>query len=214
MDVLGQLFWASDPQTQGWIKLILAVGAIGLVFLYLPLYWRVRRASRLSRQLARASKHSDTSRVGAVEELVSKSFLAEHWTRFKSQWRDSKMEPSENRAPVRWRDIFDDHPLLGAGARRSMLAAIPGIFLALGILGTFVGLTLAIQGIDLSPSSPSTKDSTPATRAIAGLVEYMGLAFRTSLWGMVLSMFAALSIRWLEGRADWLEERLSDLGNL
>jgi chromosome segregation ATPase len=230
VQVLSKLFWADDLQTQIWIALILCVGAVGLVFLYLPLFRRVMGASRLSRRLSKLARTGSTSLPADFEATLGTSFLKDHWARFKKQWADSKTSRDENRAAVRWRDVFDDHPLLGTGSRRSMLAAIPGIFLALGILGTFVGLTLAIQGTDLSPaatSAPSLTVETPSepmsagepapplgdpqVKQIADLVDYMGLAFRTSLWGMVLSMLSALSIRWLEGRAEWLEETLSDL---
>jgi methyl-accepting chemotaxis protein len=230
VEVLTKLFWADDPQTQGWIAFILVVGAIGLFWLYLPLLRRVQKSARLSRRLAKVIRSSPASLPSDFETILGSSFLADPWKRFRVQWNDSRLESGANRAPVSWRDIFDDHPLLGTGSRHAMLAAIPGIFLALGILGTFVGLTLAIQGMSFS-AEPTTGPTPQATetystgaagasspsdplagqaKQISRLIDYMGLAFRTSLWGMVLSMFSALSIRWLEGRAEWFEVHLSD----
>lgn len=229
MEVLATLFWADDPQTQGWIAFILVVGAIGLLGLYLPLLRRVQKSARLSKKLAKVIRSSPASLPAGFEAILGASFLKSQWSRFRTQWNDSKLDPGANRAPVSWRDIFDDYPLLGTGSRRAMVAAIPGIFLALGILGTFVGLTLAIQGKNFSAApiaysdphqteSPSlgASGTTPRdplagqARQISALIDYMGLAFRTSLWGMVLSMLSALSIRWLEGRAEWYEGHLSD----
>lgn len=78
-----------------------------------------------------------------------------------------------------------------------------GTLVGLGLLGTFLGLTLGIMGFD----SSSTQD---IQNSIQSLLGGMGTAFSTSLLGMSLSMlFSFLDKRW----RNRLSKQLNSLAN-
>lgn len=62
-----------------------------------------------------------------------------------------------------------------------MLDAASGVLVGLGLLGTFLGLTIGINGFDTSSASDIQK-------SIQGLLDGMGTAFLTSLVGMGCSL--------------------------
>ena len=62
-----------------------------------------------------------------------------------------------------------------------MLDTASGTLVGLGLLGTFLGLTLGIQGFDSS-------NTDKINESIQGLLNGMGTAFLTSLLGMFLSI--------------------------
>src|SRR5262249_9083583 len=59
--------------------------------------------------------------------------------------------------------------------------AMPGVYLALGIFGSFLGLTLGVRGFDASGEA-AIKSS------IQALLSGMGTAFLTSVWGTFYSI--------------------------
>lgn len=63
-----------------------------------------------------------------------------------------------------------------------MLDSASGVLVGLGLLGTFLGLTVGIQGFNTSTASD-------IQASIQGLLDGMGTAFLTSLAGMGLSLF-------------------------
>lgn len=75
--------------------------------------------------------------------------------------------------------------------------AVPGLLTALGILGTFVGIVLGLQQLQIQGA-----DSKAMQDAIGQLVNALGVSFRTSIWGLVLSMgmtsALSLSETWFE----------------
>src|SRR5690606_21349737 len=95
---------------------------------------------------------------------------------------------------------------------QALLPAVPGVLLGLGILGTFLGLTQALPHAGTSfvaePTSVSTAtaavvSSGPALERIdhqiEGMTKALALAFKTSLWGLTLSMLMTVALRGLEG---------------
>lgn len=78
-------------------------------------------------------------------------------------------------------EYFGTKTLLGKQVNLRFWTALPGLFLGLGILGTFLGLTLGIEGFDSS-------DSDTIQKSIDGLLGGMSTAFLTSLYGMTVSL--------------------------
>jgi ABC-type transporter Mla subunit MlaD len=70
-------------------------------------------------------------------------------------------------------------------------ATIPGLLTALGILGTFVGITIGLTsmkaiGADVDPNLITDSMMTD----VKGLVKALGVSFRTSIWGLIFSMLS------------------------
>ncbi|MCR5107295.1 MAG: MotA/TolQ/ExbB proton channel family protein [Lachnospiraceae bacterium] len=64
---------------------------------------------------------------------------------------------------------------------RNILNQIPGVMTGLGILGTFIGLSLGLEKF-------STGTTAEITNSIAPLMEGIKVAFHTSIYGMVFSL--------------------------
>ena len=71
--------------------------------------------------------------------------------------------------------------LIDKTAKKSNLNLVPGVMTGLGILGTFVGLSLGLQNFNTG-SSAEIADS------IAPLMSGIKVAFHTSIFGMILSL--------------------------
>lgn len=80
-------------------------------------------------------------------------------------------------------DIEDyiNYDLMDATIHRNMLNQVPGAMTGLGILGTFIGLSLGLQSF-------SAGTTAEITNSIAPLMDGIKVAFHTSIYGMVFSL--------------------------
>lgn len=205
LDGLIELLWSNDPSTQISISVVLAAALIAGVTVYLPLRVDSYRKRSIRKKLSRAlssdvgdkNEHRDI-----VKTILDGSAFEPNGADFIARWSSSK--DNKGRAPVRFASTFADRPLMPTGWRRSLLPSIPGIFLALGILGTFVGLTLALNN---TGDASAAKD---IGKEIDTLISSLSLAFRTSLWGISLSIAFVIGLRRMEGGYE-TEEEMIDL---
>ncbi len=218
-----QIPWSDDLFTQYTISAVILLAITAAILVYAPLYfrlWRLRWVARKLRRFIREHRENPTEAQSVTREYLGRSLLAPLFHDFLFRWRAVQIE---GRSTTRFADLTDQTPLLPVGWRRSLLGSVPGIFLAVGILGTFIGLTLALDDRDqnlqqLEVATPSTiEDSQEDNQAkkiegeIDQLITSLSLAFRTSLWGITLSILFAIAIRSLEGGFDSIEERLDHL---
>ncbi len=199
------LLWSSDEATQFAIGLVLAFALVAFALVYAPLVVRLIRIAMLDRAVRAACRQGDRQGHEHREEIAAAfndSPLSWHWEEFVFRWRSAQNEAQHQRAPVRLIEVLDERPLLPIGPRRSLLPALPGLFLAVGILGTFVGLTEALGSgaIGAAADSPDVAPGFVATQ--------VGLALRTSLWGMLLAIGAVTAGRLLEGGFERLADSL------
>ncbi|MCR4923774.1 MAG: MotA/TolQ/ExbB proton channel family protein [Lachnospiraceae bacterium] len=80
-------------------------------------------------------------------------------------------------------DIEDyiNSDLLDSTVHRNMLNQVPGVMTGLGILGTFIGLSLGLENF-------STGTTAEITNSISPLMEGIKVAFHTSIYGMIFSL--------------------------
>jgi ABC-type transporter Mla subunit MlaD len=202
---LSHALWTADPATQTAILLLLATAFVLAMLVYAPLLLRLFRTSLLDRSLKTICLLEHRPKDEQREEFgraFSGTPAEPHYSDFIQRWNRARELEQDPRSPVRLSDIFDERPLLPAGARRSLVPALPGLFLGLGILWTFVGLTDAVS------SGAIGGDPAEAAAAAGQLAEQLGLALRTSIWGMLLALFAAVAGRLIEGMAEGYEESL------
>lgn len=93
-------------------------------------------------------------------------------------------------------DYFFNARTLAPGLTGSrLLAAVPSFLVALGVLGTFVGLTIGLSGlIDTSDEVEALKGG------INQLISGAAVAFMTSVWGVLLSLCLNLIEKEVERR--------------
>ncbi len=169
--LITDLFWPSDPTTQTAILLLVGLAILAAALVHVPLIVRLIRIGQLQRSVQACFDEESSNAIQRQEvaNAFAQSPLAYHWSDFVRRWsnaiaadpiQDASL-PELSRAPVRLTDVLEEHPLIPAGSRRSLLPALPAIFLSAGLLGAFAGLVLALPGIGLSLDPPSFE---PAAR--------------------------------------------------
>lgn len=78
--------------------------------------------------------------------------------------------------------FFNNHTLASGLTENRLLAAVPGFLTAIGVIGTFVGLTFGLSQIELQGTPDDMKDG------IIGLINGAASAFLTSVWGVATSL--------------------------
>ncbi|SOB75616.1 hypothetical protein SAMN04488490_1234 [Marinobacter sp. LV10R510-11A] len=95
-------------------------------------------------------------------------------------------------------DHFFNARTLATGLTGSrLLAATPSFLVAIGVLGTFVGLTVGLNGLDLAPTSGVSE----LRSGIDSLIQGASVAFMTSVWGIGLSLVLNMIEKFLERSA-------------
>ncbi|WP_319418719.1 hypothetical protein [Pleurocapsa sp. FMAR1] len=107
-------------------------------------------------------------------------WLSEH---LKGEFRTSDFQPERNNNGD---FILLSYPsILGKPVPQSPVSFAPALLTAIGILGTFTGIFLGLQGIDLGNISETQNLIAASTKLLAG----MKTAFLTSLFGMGTAIF-------------------------
>ena len=89
--------------------------------------------------------------------------------------------------------FFNTHNLARGLTENRLLAAVPGLLTAIGVIGTFAGLQMGLSGIDLN-----TNDVSRLKDGIGHMIQGASIAFLTSLWGIALSVAFNFSEKFLE----------------
>lgn len=110
--------------------------------------------------------------------------------------------------------FFNNYTLAYGLTSSRLLAAAPTFLTAIGVLGTFLGLTLGLKGLQINAGDVETlKDG------ISVMINGAAVAFMTSVWGVLLSLVLNLfeklverrvlrKIRDLQQKIDFLYPRL------
>lgn len=149
-----------------------SVGIIIAYFFFSILFFVFRRVLPLTKRLQShtANFSEDTLR----NDPVLKSF----W----DQYEQSIMMAEDTRkTATNAEEVFSEVELLSRVMSLRYWTAVPSILLALGIFGTFLGLTVGISNFDTSTTEKIQS-------SIALLLQGMATAFLTSLWGMFFSI--------------------------
>lgn len=96
---------------------------------------------------------------------------------------------------------FNEESVIGGQIRVDLYGSIPSLLTGLGIFGTFLGLTIGLSGV----GSITDKNS---IQGIKNLLDGMGTAFATSLWGLILALPFTL---WFKRRMETLRKDVQEL---
>ena len=125
-------------------------------------------------------------------------WLAPQWHAFRSQcWEKSNRIASLSDAETYFPNL--DPPPKGFSAQ------ISGILTSIGILGTFIGITVGLGQIasDMGGGSAAEMQG-----AMTSLISSLGVSFRTSIWGLISSMIITALSSKAESRLETQRQRL------
>lgn len=91
-------------------------------------------------------------------------------------------------------EFFNEHRFAPRLVGNRLLQAAPTVLTMLGLLGTFIGLTVGLRGLDLGSSADELRGG------IQTLVHGASLGFTASLWGVAMSLVTNVFERWQERR--------------
>lgn len=142
--------------------------------------------------------------------LRSKLFVRTRWARepyeaFHKAWEEARPH-GEDKAliPLRLREFLTPEIVLDGARNRRLAEALPGIFVALGIFGTFLGLVLGLRELEFGKLES-------LQQGVGHLISGLSLAFLTSLGGIAFSILFSLAYRLL---INWLERSCLSLDDL
>ena len=102
--------------------------------------------------------------------------------------------------------FFNSRNLAQGLVENRLLAAVPGVLTAIGVLGTFLGLTFGLSGINLATNA-SIED---IRTSIGTMISSANVAFMTSVWGVFSSVVFNMFEKACEGSAVKSIKRLQD----
>lgn len=91
-------------------------------------------------------------------------------------------------------EFFNEHRFAPRLVDNRLLHAAPTALTMLGLLGTFIGLTVGLRGLDLGSTADELRNG------IQTLVHGASLGFTASLWGVAMSLLTNVFERWQERR--------------
>lgn len=101
-----------------------------------------------------------------------------------SLYRDYKREVKRDKKTSYYKCSIDDYvneDIVDSVMHRNQLNQVPGALTGLGILGTFIGLSLGLQSFN-------TGTTVEMTNSIEPLMNGIKVAFHTSIYGMIFSL--------------------------
>lgn len=90
--------------------------------------------------------------------------------------------------------FFNTHTLAPKVTESRFLDAVPSFLLAIGILGTFFGLTIGLRGLDIGVDA----DVETLRQGIDSMIGSTAIAFVTSVWGVFLSVLVSILVKSLD----------------
>ncbi len=117
----------------------------------------------------------------ALEKTSHDKLLGKCWSILKGNWNPSEQESMPHVTFVHLKTLFDSDTVSGDDTYRRMMYTLPGVFVGLGILGTFIGINEGLGGFEFG-------NSEAINQSIETLIGGMETAFDTSIWGISASI--------------------------
>jgi hypothetical protein len=174
-----------DTLTGWWVLIVIVYFAISTMWLWI-------KSSQIRKLVRRVAASF------SVESIRNNDLLQEEWWQYAQTFlsQEGERQRTNEEAEV----YFNEQNILAHRLDLRYWQALPGIFLGLGILGTFVGLTFGIAGFD-------TTEREKIEVSIQTLLSGMGTAFVTSVWGMFFSIiFEILEKRWFKKVSEQIKQ--------
>jgi uncharacterized protein YoxC len=142
-----------------------------------------------------STKTWDTG-IGPNFEKVD--WLASKWNAYRSQCWEKNNEIASLSDAEDYFSMVEPPP-------KGFSSQVAGILTSIGILGTFIGITVGLGkiGMDMGSGSAGEMQS-----AMSSLISSLGVSFRTSIWGLISSMTITALSNKAESRLETQRQRL------
>jgi len=176
-----------------WRSILVSILFAGFIW---ALFWYLIPHVRIIRRLRSATRylHSRTDLPEAERRTAPPSFpdregdpLHNGWTQFVTAWGNSVESKASVQGSISPEEYFTYEVVLGKKSR-GIPEALPGVFSGLGLLGTFIGISVGLTGI-------KTDTSATLMVGVTELMSGMSAAFTTSIYGIALSLAWLLLFR-------------------
>lgn len=153
--------------------LLFFLGVLALYFIS-HLTWLVWRSRKLRQRI------EDFMGQGSNEHPLEEDSVGESLSRAWARYQQTFIE-SQNKTEEEAGSYFTELAVVGGTLNLRYWKAVPNLLVGIGILGTFVGLTVGISGFE-------TESVDSVRTSIEGLLSGMATAFVSSIVGMALSL--------------------------
>ncbi|WP_026701741.1 MotA/TolQ/ExbB proton channel family protein [Salibacterium aidingense] len=212
-----------DIQGRGlefFTSVYLIIQLLFFAFLFILLfffYMREMKAMRtVKKQLLQVTPNSKDP--GSIDILINEAFtsLKGKWIakpRYKVLWERyfERVQEKKEDERIQVEPFFGYDVMYHLMGYRSWMDIGAGLFVSIGVLGTFIGLSVGLSSIDILSGTEVMRSG------IGGLIEGMSIAFYTSVAGVLLSItwiiFDRIISSALESNIDWHSERMDYLLN-
>ena len=191
------------------IGVMLALALVAFILQFVAPGFRVgiqlNRARKRLEQLKAAGPVIDLDRIRS--EVMVNNALKQSWDEYRDTLHGQKQANSQGMLEVsRWRatsmanGFFTDQALIEAPLRTEFYKHLPGILTGLGIIGTFSGLIIGLQGFKVSDDAQVVRGS------LETLIVSVGGAFVVSGIAIALAMLVTTVEKFMiNGRYTQLE---------
>ncbi|ADJ28737.1 anti-phage ZorAB system protein ZorA [Nitrosococcus watsonii] len=181
------------PDTPEKLSALFVAVLFAVVFLFLcfsgyRLFKAWYRTSRISKFLKNETSKSVLMNRQDLREKASRvNDEVEHlWKEFDETLVETRVGDDVHLHSIYEASHFFNGSTLARGITESrMLAAVPGFLTALGVIGTFMGLQLGLSELNIG-NEAAVKDM---KAGLAHVISGAKIAFLTSVWGVMLSVF-------------------------
>lgn len=179
----------SDPFCQYYLLMQLSVFFYFCIHVLFPITNRKRcltKIIKLSKKQKSKDRPLSETRL-SLQESIKKilPWANDGFHEFKTAWSESRIgEDDKASSPIRVKEFLPQEIVLDRVRNQRLANALPGIFVSIGIFGTFLGLVLGLSEVNLS-------DMDKMKIGVEHLISGLSLAFSSSLLGILCSVLFA-----------------------
>lgn len=191
---------SSDPRA----LTVVALCIMGLIVVITLVYasYKTWLASKNIRTIKRLLKGLDQPDLVEKRRDLRNTFLKQKSLSIRHVWREFDESlvgsPDQKRLynTLDSEHFFNTHSLARGLTENRLLAAVPSFLIAIGVLGTFIGLTMGLSGLELNQQAGVDE----LRDGIHAMINGAAVAFGTSVWGVFLSLVVNFIEKLLESR--------------
>jgi methyl-accepting chemotaxis protein len=176
----------SDPFCFTYLLIQSSIFLYFFIHVLFPINHRTRRLAKiikLSKKQNSNDKPLPEIRL-SLQDSIKKvlPWAYEGFQEFKTAWSESRIgEDAKAASPIRIKEFLPQEIVLDRVRNQRLPNALPGIFVSIGIFGTFLGLVMGLSEVNLS-------DVDNLKIGVEHLISGLSLAFSSSLLGILYSV--------------------------